>query len=250
MLRSRALSLGLVALTVATLQTGCQKQADGSWKFVGQPSPNDVWKPTEDVTDFKTLFSQNCQACHGLGSVPGAAVAMDNPIYLSVTPEATIRNAITNGVKNTLMPAFSDKLGGSLTDKQLDIVVKGILANKPATPAAGLPTYSAAPGNAENGKALFAQSFAKNLPPEKTYLNPSFLALVSDQYIRTLVIAGLPELGYPDYRNFIPGRALTDQEVSDVTAWIISNRQNEFGKPIAPQTAAAAATPGAVTPQQ
>ena len=34
-----------------------------------------------------------------------------------------------------------------------------------------------------------------------------FLALVSDQGLRTIVIAGRPELGAPDWRGNVPGKA-------------------------------------------
>src|SRR5438046_8947088 len=36
----------------------------------------------------------------------------------------------------------------------------------------------------------------------------SYLALVSDQYLRTIVIAGRPELGSPDWRGDVRGRHL------------------------------------------
>jgi mono/diheme cytochrome c family protein len=241
MTRFRALRLGLLCAIPALFQTACEKTPDGKgWRFLGQPKEENKWLPPSEITDFTKLYSRNCLGCHSDGTGASASIALDNPTYLSIVPEATLRDAIIHGVKGTLMPALGKSAGGSLTDEQIEILVKGILAKKPATPPAGTPAYAAAPGNAENGKALFAQSFAKDLPPEKTYLNPIFLATVSDQYVRTLVIVGLPQLGYPDYRNFIPGRPLTDQEVSDVVAFILSHRTNEFGQPLTASTPAPA----------
>jgi mono/diheme cytochrome c family protein len=250
MIRSRALQLGLLCAVTAAFQTACEKAPNGTWRFVGQPKEENRWIPPSEITDFTTLYTRNCLACHSNGSTSSAAIALDNPLYLSIVPEATLRDIVTNGVKGRLMPGFAKSAGGDLTDAQIDSLVKGILAKKPANPPADLPTYASAPGNAANGQALFAQSFAKDLPPEKTYLNPDFLGTVSDQYVRTLVIVGLPELGYPDYRNFIPGRPLTNQEVSDVTAWILSHRTNEFGQPIAAAAPTPAAAPEAPAPQQ
>jgi mono/diheme cytochrome c family protein len=247
MTRSRALQLGLLCSVSALFQTACEKAPDGSWRFIGQPKVENRWKPASEITDFTKLYTRNCLGCHSNSSeTVSAAIALDNPTYLSILPEATLHSVIANGIKGTLMPGFAKSAGGELTNEQIDILVKGILAKKPATPSAGLPSYNAAPGNAENGKVLFAQSFAKDLPPEKTYLNPAFLGTVSDQYVRTLVIVGLPQLGFPDYRNFIPGRALTDQEVSDVVAFILSHRTNEFGQPLA--TTPAPAAPSAPAP--
>jgi hypothetical protein len=56
--------------------------------------------------------------------------------------------------------------------------------------------------------------------------------MVSDQYLRTIVVAGRPELGCPDFPKRLPDRSLTNEEVADLTAWLASHRANEFGKPI------------------
>ena len=60
----------------------------------------------------------------------------------------------------------------------------------------------------------------------------SFLALVSDQGLRTIVIAGRPELGAPDWRGNVPGKPMSDQEVTDVVAWLASRRVSESGTTI------------------
>ena len=59
-------------------------------------------------------------------------------------------------------------------------------------------------------------------------VDPSYLALVSDQGIRSLVIAGRPDKGVTDWRGYITGpgaRALTPHEINDIVAWIASHRQ-------------------------
>jgi cytochrome c oxidase cbb3-type subunit 3 len=61
--------------------------------------------------------------------------------------------------------------------------------------------------------------------------NRSYLALVSDQYLRTTVIAGRPELGAPDWRGNVSGRPMSDQEVTDVVAWLASQRAASPGQP-------------------
>jgi cytochrome c oxidase cbb3-type subunit 3/ubiquinol-cytochrome c reductase cytochrome c subunit len=59
----------------------------------------------------------------------------------------------------------------------------------------------------------------------------SFLALVSDQGLRTIVITGRPELGAPDWRGNVPGKPMSDQEVTDVVAWLGSRRVQNPGQP-------------------
>ena len=62
-------------------------------------------------------------------------------------------------------------------------------------------------------------------------MNGSYLALVSDQNLRTLVIVGLPEVGAPDWRNNVPGRPMSAPEISDVVAWLAAQRQQFPGQP-------------------
>ena len=52
----------------------------------------------------------------------------------------------------------------------------------------------------------------------------SYLALVSNQSLRTTVIAGRPDRGHPDWRHCVPGEALSGAQVSDVVAWLVSQR--------------------------
>jgi len=59
----------------------------------------------------------------------------------------------------------------------------------------------------------------------------SYLALVSDQQLRTIVIAGWPELGSPDWRGDVEGRPMSAQDISDVVAWLSSQRPKFPGQP-------------------
>jgi cytochrome c oxidase cbb3-type subunit 3/ubiquinol-cytochrome c reductase cytochrome c subunit len=61
-------------------------------------------------------------------------------------------------------------------------------------------------------------------------LDGSFLALVSNQNLRTTVIAGRPDLGHPDWRS-LPGQPLTNEQVTDVVSWLISQRPADPGRP-------------------
>src|SRR4029079_1166898 len=69
-------------------------------------------------------------------------------------------------------------------------------------------------------------------PGGRAITNDSFLALVSDQALRTMPIAGRPELGAPDWRGYVDGRpgargfsrTMFDKEVTDVVSWLASHR--------------------------
>jgi cytochrome c oxidase cbb3-type subunit 3 len=68
-------------------------------------------------------------------------------------------------------------------------------------------------------------------PSASSIVDGSYLALVSDQGLRTVVIVGRPELGAPDWRGNVPGKAMSSQDVSDVVAWLASKRTKYPGQP-------------------
>jgi mono/diheme cytochrome c family protein len=67
-------------------------------------------------------------------------------------------------------------------------------------------------------------------PKGSAITHDSFLALTSDQALRTIVIAGRPELGAPDWRRNA-GRPMSEQEVTDVVSWLASHRAAAPGQP-------------------
>jgi hypothetical protein len=46
-----------------------------------------------------------------------------------------------------------------------------------------------------------------------------------------MVIVGRPDLGAPDFRGNLPGRAMSSDEVSDVVAWLSAQRPQVAGQP-------------------
>lgn len=218
----------------------CAVLAGCDW-MPGKPVEKiDKWRPPTAVVDFKTLYAENCQGCHGDGTSISGAISLNNPTYLAVVPRETFRQVTAAGIPGTKMPPFAVENGGMLTDAQIDILVNGIFAwAKPVPAGVMLPPYAAPPGNAASGETLYAtyrDAIEKSAGPKMLrdgfLTNPAFLGLVSDQYLRTLVLAGRPELGIADFQTVIPGRPLSDGDISDIVAWLISQRKNEFGQPL------------------
>ncbi|MBV9733711.1 MAG: cytochrome c, partial [Verrucomicrobia bacterium] len=117
------------------------------------------------------------------------------------------------------MPAFAKANGGNLTDEQIDILVNNLAgkaatqqtagANK-ASSGSSLPPYSAPPGDADRGSEAYNQYCAgchgqagEGGKKAGSIVNPDYLHLVSDQYLRSIIIAGRPELGMPNYQEFV-----------------------------------------------
>ena len=208
----------------------------------GQPLANDEVLAPNEVLDFGTLYSENCAACHGDKGRGGAAIALADPVYLAIADDQAIRNATAKGVRGTAMPAFAESAGGLLTGKQIDVITQQIRArwSKPGIlDGVNPPSYaSKSEGDSQRGQAVY-KIYCESChgpdghggPKGSAITNDSFLALVSNQGLRTIVIAGRPEFGAPDWRGNVPGKPMSGQEVSDVVAWLASRRVEDPGQP-------------------
>jgi cytochrome c oxidase cbb3-type subunit 3 len=197
--------------------------------------------PPNEVLDFNVLYGQNCAGCHGVEGKGGAATALANPVFLAIADDAAIRRTAANGVPDTPMPAFAQSAGGMLTEKQIDAIVSGIRswAEPNAVGDQTPPTYTAPiPGDPQRGADAYGTycsschgTNGRGGPKASSIVDGSYLALVSDQQLRTIVIAGWFELGSPDWRGDVAGRPMSAQEVSDVVAWLSSQRPKFPGRP-------------------
>jgi cytochrome c oxidase cbb3-type subunit III len=223
-----------VALNLMLL-SGCSSPPGRPGKGSEEPAPN-------EIRDFRILYAENCAACHGTDGRGGAAIALADPVYLAIADESSMRTIIANGVHGTSMPAFAQSAGGMLTDKQIDVITSEIRSHwgRPGIlDRANPPSYAAkSPGDVQRGEAsyrIYCSSChgpqGQGGPKGSAITNDSFLALVSDQGLRTIVIAGRPELGAPDWRGNVPGKPMSDQEITDVVAWLVSHRVQSPGQP-------------------
>src|SRR5208282_5390856 len=227
--------LASAGLLLSTLMCGCAN-APGKQVASGTPIvPN-------EISDFDVLYGDNCAGCHGPDGRGGAAIALGDPVYLAIADDAILRRAATNGIPGTSMPAFAQSAGGMLTEKQIDLIVSGIRErwSKPnALSGANPPPYSSTtPGNSLRGSQVYA-TFCSSCHgvagrggmKASSIVDGSFLALLNDQELRTIVIVGRPDLGAPNWRNNVPGTPMSEQEVSDVVAWLASQRSQFPGQP-------------------
>jgi mono/diheme cytochrome c family protein len=208
----------------------------------GRPTKDSEEPAPSQISDFGTLYAENCAACHGADGRGGAAVALADPVYLAIVDEPSMRKVIANGVHGTSMPAFAQSAGGMLTDKQVDVIASEIRLrwSQPGVlDGANPPPYLAkTSGDVQRGEACY-QTYCSSChgpqgqggPKGSAITNDSFLALVSDQGLRTITIAGRPDLGAPDWRGNLPGDPMSDQEITDVVAWLASHRVRSPGQP-------------------
>lgn len=201
----------------------------------------------EEVLDFPTLYRKNCSACHGAEGRQGAAISLANPVYLAVAGIGTLRSVTANGVAGTSMPPFARSAGGMLTGEQIEALVQGMVHawGRPVGTAHLPPHASRAVGDAARGARAFGTFCARCHGADGTGLaagarrertgslvDPSYLALVSDQALRSAIVAGRPDDGMPDWRSDVAGagaRAMTDEEIADTVAWLVGHRVQPAG---------------------
>jgi mono/diheme cytochrome c family protein len=239
----RAAHVGVIGIGVCllvALVAGCDA-------LPGRPQEADRPLRPSQVKDFAQLFRDNCSGCHGADGKFGAAAALHNPVFQAMIDDAALRRVIGEGVAGTPMPAFARSAGGVLTDEQIGILIHGMRqrwARADALQGATPPAFAADPaGDAARGREVYVASCQSCHGPDGTgspkvgsIVDPSYLALVSNQALRTLVIAGRPDLRHPDWRGYPPGPPLTEQQVSDVVAWLAAQRVPFPGQPY-PQAA-------------
>jgi mono/diheme cytochrome c family protein len=216
----------------------------------GDP-PSPPLRPTE-VSDFASLYSHNCAACHGANGQNGPAIDLANPEYQALIDDATLRKWISSGMPGTEMAAFAQSAGGMLTDAQVNALIAGmrrqwLLPNVYGN--ATSPTYAQSQGgDPHRGQQNYqARCASCHDSSGQQVTSANYLSLVGDQALRSIIIAGRPDIGHPDWQHDSPsGKAaapLSAQEVDDIVTYLgsLRNPAQQVAVNAAPAQAAAAA---------
>src|ERR1700690_2037805 len=182
---------------LATLEIGVLIACAACTSSRGVPRADSAVLPPSKVADFKTLYEQNCAGCHGAAGKGNAAVALANPVFLAIADDDVIRRTAANGEPGTPMPAFAQSAGGMLTDPQINALVRGIRswAKPDALADQTPPPYAAeAPGDPQRGAEVYGTYCSSchggnggGGSKASSIVEGSFLALISDQQLRTIV---------------------------------------------------------------
>jgi cytochrome c oxidase cbb3-type subunit 3/ubiquinol-cytochrome c reductase cytochrome c subunit len=226
-------------------------------EFPGKPNPADRPLSQNEITDFATLFAQNCTGCHGKDGKQGPAPPLNDALFLALIPDDALLSVIRDGRPGTPMPAFAVEQGGTLTAEQIDILAKGVKTELPpadsdegrvtAAEATGTPPYLL-PTNSlqlqasvsDQAATLFERACSECHGPngvggETGYASGgaindrAFLALISDQALRRIIITGRHDLGMPNYAQ-TDGRPddfkpLTSEEIDELVSLLASWRR-------------------------
>ena len=220
----------------------------GGCNLPGVPNKADRPVPANKVVDFNVLYAARCAGCHGDDGKLGPAPPLNDAIFLAIVPDEELLRVVREGrnvspAHKTPMPGFDHKSGGPLTDAQVNVLAEGIKkrwqdSTTIPTQLSSLPTYfadkAADAGNKEEGTRVFARACAgchgddgkghKDGKPLRSGAvnDPAFLALISDQELRRIIISGRPDLGMPSYADKTGRpdgfRALTSAEIDHLAA--------------------------------
>ena len=116
------------------------------------------------------------------------------------------------------MPPFGKSAGGMLTDQQIAALAQGMeqkWGNSAALAGQTSPPYAdGAPGNPAHGQQAFttycsrchgagtATGATANGVVTGSLVDPSYLALITDQGLRSIILAGQTEQGPHDWRSY------------------------------------------------
>ncbi len=233
---SRSFTLMLCVLSL----TGCRT-------VPGKPAPGSEAKRPDQVLDFDTLYQENCSACHGEHGRRGAAIPLANPAYLAFAGAANLQRITANGVPGTLMPPFRQASGGMLTDQQIAVITQGMIAHwsspSPLAAASSIRYAATLPGDPARGGQIFAMTCSRchgadgtgsstPSPHTGSLVDPAYLALISDQGLRSIIVAGLPGEDMPG-ADSAAAQPMADQDVTDIVAWLTAHRTLTPGQPYA-----------------
>jgi len=237
-MKLRSLILCLLSCAALT-STGCNAP--------DRPGPGPAVARPDQLLDFSTLYAQNCASCHGVNGRNGAAISLANPVYLAVAGVSNIQRITSLGVPGTAMPPFAHSAGGMLTDQQIAVLSQGMIQNWGNANALGSqtpPAYAnSTTGDPARGQQAFTTFCARCHGADGTggksphgeslgsLVDPAYLALISDQGLRSYIVASQTEQGPHDWRSYTPGHPMTDQEITDVVAWLTSHRIATPGQP-------------------
>jgi mono/diheme cytochrome c family protein len=195
------------------------------------------------------LYAENCAVCHGEdgeGRV-GATLSKDWP---SIRPDLRVRASIENGIEGSPMPPWLQANGGPLTSEQIDAVVAYILSWETggARIIPPTPTYIPRPvlttppeveGDPNHGAIVFDKNCAVchgangegRVGATLAKFWPSIRADLSIQRTITNGVEGSPMPAWSQAN----GGPLTETEINDVTAFVMTLKPLEGESQVEPE---------------
>lgn len=200
-----------------------------------------------DITRGSQIYDANCAVCHGAEGQGRVGADLSNA-FPAIDPSAFARSVIVSGVPGTAMPPWSQEQGGPLSDQQIEDVVAfvdslsgGRSPNAPTAtplPVTPVPTVPGATGDPTQGRVLFIENCAMCHGEEAqgrlgSNLNKTFASFDPQQFVRATVADGISGTAMPPWSQQ-NGGPLTEQQIDDISAYIVSLGGQADEQPTAP----------------
>jgi mono/diheme cytochrome c family protein/rhodanese-related sulfurtransferase len=209
----RWLAWGLVAVVAASFGCASMRPHAGV-RPAASADPDSLPAPA--------MYATLCSQCHGpeaRGYAADHAPSLVNPTFLASATDDFLHRSIGQGRPGTAMAAYDRSVGGPLDTEAIDKLVAWLRTHGPASHE--LPR--AALGDSARGQPLYAThcqrchgDLAKR-GDAVMIVNPGFLVVASDAFIRHAILEGRPGTPMASFRG-----TLDSTQVADVGAWVRS----------------------------
>ncbi len=222
----------------------------------GKPGPDSVVQRPTDILDPVVFTGRTAPDVTARKASRGqrrrSAIRFTSPLWTTMrcgTPSPKDR-------PGTAMSAFAESEGGMLTAKQVDAIIHGMRQRWGQSQTAARCHRSSLCG--EGARAMHSRAQRRLRRSAHRATAPTaraarrsarssirnYLSLITDQGLRTIVITGRPDFNAPDWRNNVPGHPMSDEQITDVVAWLAAQRPAgaATASPAAPATSSATTT--------
>jgi len=176
----------------------------------------------------RTLYADNCTACHGQDGEgeTGVGPALNSRELLKTTPDEILFGLTNTGVPDTLMPAWGQAFGGPFTDEEVLRLVAFIRAWEPTAPEIIAADLSPDP---VRGATIFAATCfichgenGQGTERGPVLNDPARLDDFEEHWYRNTIAYGRPAKGMPSW-----GGVISPGQIEDVVALLMAWRDGQ-----------------------
>jgi mono/diheme cytochrome c family protein len=191
----------------------------------------------EAVEAGRTLYADNCTACHGQDGEGEAGVGppLNSRELLKTTSDEVLFGLTNTGVPGTLMPAWGQAHGGPFTDEEVMHLVAFVRAWEATAPEIIAEDFRPDP---VRGATIFAQTCfichgenGQGTDRGPLLNDPARLDDFEEHWYHNTIAYGRPAKGMPSW-----GAVLTPRQIDDLVALLMAWRDGQVVQASIPQS--------------